>query len=113
MTTEDKILGFIGLAMRAGKVASGYDMALSAISGGQAKLLILSKDISRNTLGKLLKRLESDGIEAPDAYSFSKASRLGDAIGKPDRAVIAITDEGFAKKLSTMLEEYDDTKETD
>ncbi len=113
MISEEQILRFIGLAMRAGKVASGYDVTVSTIANGQARLLMISKDISKNTLGKLLHRIEADGTDAPDAYSFSEARKLGDAIGKPDRAILAITDEGFAGKLSTMLEEYDDTKETD
>jgi len=110
MTEEDKILRFIGLAMRAGKVASGFDAVVSAVRSGDAELLIISKDISANTLSKLMDRV-AESNRSVDAYSFSRARTLGDAIGKPDRAVLAITDKGFADKLALMIEEIDDTKE--
>lgn len=110
MTEEDKILRFIGLAMRAGKVVSGFDAVVSAVRSGNAELLIISKDISANTLNKLMDKV-AECDTSVDAYSFSRARALGDAIGRPDRAVLAITDKGFASKLALMIEEFDDTKE--
>ena len=110
MTEEEKILRFIGLAMRAGKVVSGFDAVVSAVRSGNAELLIISQDISANTLNKLMDKIaECDA--SVEAYGFSRAGDLGDAIGRPDRAVLAITDKGFAGKLALMIEEFDDTKE--
>lgn len=43
----------------------------------------------------------------PDAYSFSTMYELGRAIGKPDRAIVAVTDQGFADKLSAELSKED------
>ena len=111
MTEEDKILRFIGLAMRAGKVVSGFDATVSAMRAGQCRLLILSKDISANTLNKLMDRASECDDDQLTAYSFATARQLGDAIGRPDRAVLAITDQGFATKLAQMIEETDNTKE--
>lgn len=43
----------------------------------------------------------------PDAFSFSTKYELGKAIGKPDRAIVAVTDQGFADKLSAELSKED------
>ncbi|MBO4635977.1 MAG: ribosomal L7Ae/L30e/S12e/Gadd45 family protein [Clostridiales bacterium] len=103
MNEKEKILKFIGLAVRAGKIVSGFDQTVSEIRKGRVELLILSKDISRNTLGKLL-----DIGDLPDAYSFSTAEELGRATGKRDRAIIGITDSGFAGKLRSMFDQYEE-----
>ena len=107
MRDELNILKFLGLAYRAGKVVSGFDQVTAAVRRGQVKLLILASDISRNTLSKLLDEGYRLDAGLPDAYSFSTQAQLGQAIGKPDRALIAITDQGFADKLSDMLSEVE------
>ena len=54
MRDELNILKFLGLAARAGKVISGFDQVESALRRGKVKLLILSSDISKNTLSRIL-----------------------------------------------------------
>ena len=107
MRDELNILRFLGLAAKAGKVTSGYDQVEAALRKGTVSFLILSTDISRNTLSQILDLGEKSGITMPDAYSFATKEQLGRAIGKPDRAVVAITDKGFADKLSAMLAQED------
>ena len=106
MSDKDRILGFIGLAQKAGKTVSGFDHTVDEIRKGGVVLLILSKDISKNTLSKLL-----DVGNLPDAYSFGTADELGRATGKPDRAIIGITDSGFAAKLQTMFDQYEEEED--
>ncbi len=107
MRNELNILRFLGLAAKAGKVISGFDQVESSIRKGTAKLLIISTDISKNTLSHLLDIGAKGDVTMPDAFSFSTMFELGKAIGKPDRAIVAITDTGFADKLSAMLSEED------
>ena len=107
MSDELNILRFLGLAAKAGKVTSGFDQVETALRKGNVKLLILSKDISRNTLSQILDIGAKSDIAMPDAYSFATKEQLGKAIGKPDRAVVAVTDTGFADKLSAMLAKED------
>ena len=107
MSDELNILRFLGLAAKAGKVTSGFDQVESAIRKGNVELLILSKDISRNTLSQILDIGAKGDVKMPDAYSFATKEQLGKAIGKPDRAIVAVTDEGFADKLSAMLSKED------
>ena len=107
MSDELNILRFLGLAARAGKVISGYDQVEASIRKGTVKLLIISGDISRNTLSRLLDIGTKEGVTMPDAFSFSTKYDLGKAIGKPDRAIVAVTDQGFADKLSAELSKED------
>lgn len=107
MSSKEQILSFLGLAMRAGKVISGFDMVVSSLKRKEVKLLIIAEDISRNTLDKLLDVASKLDEDSPDAYSFGTSFELGNAIGKPSRAIIAITENGFATKLSSMFSEID------
>lgn len=106
MDDEEKILRFLGLASRAGAVESGFDAVAGAIVKKKVELLIISRDISRNTLNKLLDL--SNKNEMPSrAYSFSTMEDLGFAIGKPARTLVAVTDQGFANKLASMLDAFE------
>lgn len=111
MKSKQDILRFIGLAMRAGKVVSGYDASAAELMAGRGHLIVISKDISVNTLDSLMSLAERYEGEFPGAYSFATKCELGSAIGKPDRAILVITDKGMADKLSDMLEKYEDTEE--
>ncbi len=106
---EKNILRFIGLAARAGKAVSGSGACEENLRSGKVCLLIVAKDISRNTMDKILDAAKAGGKKTgKDAicYSFSNQDDLGMAIGKSSRAAIAITDEGFARKLDEMLDNY-------
>ena len=52
MTEKERAFGMIGLAARAGKVVSGSDAVKGAIRSGNVELLIITRDISRNSLEK-------------------------------------------------------------
>lgn len=108
--SKSDILKFIGLAYRASKVVSGNDMILDEVAKGKVKLLLIATDISKNTLDKFLGTVAKFDREIP-AYKFADKYSLGSAIGKPDRALVGITDEGFSKKLELMLDRFDNKEE--
>ena len=60
MNAKQRVLGMLGMAQRAGKVISGAEGVASALTSGKAELLIISRDISRNTLDKLLSAAEKN-----------------------------------------------------
>lgn len=99
---DKKILQLLGLCQRAGKVASGETGCLCAVRDSSAELIIVAEDASENT-----KKRFSDSavfynkkiVIIGDKYD------LGRAIGKDERAVLCITDGGFAKKLLGMIEQ--------
>ena len=106
---EQNILRFMGLAARAGKAVSGAGACEENLRSGNAKLLIVAKDISRNSMDKILDAVKAGDKKTGSAvacYSFSTQDKLGMAIGKSGRAAVVITDEGFARKLDEMLDNY-------
>ena len=88
--TKMKIFNLLGLAMRAGKIKSGESV-------------ILASDASSNTLKQMNNKCNSYQVPLK---VFGTRNELGLAIGKSDRVNIGITDNGFAKKLLSMIDEY-------
>jgi len=99
---KEKILQLLGLATRARKVVTGEELVIKEIQKGNAKLVILASDASQNSRKKIQDKCTHYNVEF---HSFSDRYELGHAIGKEKRVVIAITDQGFAKKLSSLLNE--------
>ncbi len=91
---------FLGLANRARKVISGEELVVKEIQRKRAKLVILSEDASENTRKKISDKCSFYRVPL---YYVDSRHELGGAIGKGARVVVAITDEGFAQKLKTML----------
>lgn len=98
----NKILSMIGLAMKAGKVASGEFMTEKMIKSGKAFLVIVSETASDNT--KKMFRNMCTFYEVP-FYTYGTKEDLGHSMGKEFRASLAVTDEGFAKSIGKKLKE--------
>ena len=93
---QDKTLLMLGLAQRAGKVASGEFSTEKAVKSKKAFLVVVASDASDNT-----KKMFSDMCtfyKVPIAFYSDKVS-LGHAIGKEFRASLAVLDEGFGKQI--------------
>lgn len=99
-SVHPNVFNLLGLAMRAGKIVSGEDGVLDVIRSGQASLVILSEDASENTRKRILDKCSSYQI---DCLEFGDRARLGHAIGKWERVVLAVTDQGFAQKMKTYF----------
>lgn len=92
----------LGLANRAQKVISGEALVLKEIRSGRAKLVLLSEDASLNTKKKLQDKCLHYNVTL---YYVANRELLGHAIGKEARVTVALLDEGFAKKLASLLDE--------
>ena len=97
-----KFLSLLGLCKRAGRLAAGEVAAEQAVRKKQAYLLILAEDASKNTKKKFTN--SAAYYELPLAEIGTK-TELGRAIGAEERSIIAITEEGFAKKLKQLAED--------
>ena len=94
-------MSLLGLANRARKLISGEELTVKEIRSGKAKLILLSADASANTTKKITDKCHSYQVPykvVEDRYL------LGKAIGKEARVVVAVLDNGFAKKLVTLLD---------
>lgn len=98
---QNKILSLAGLAMKAGKVASGEFATEKAVKSGLARLVLVAEDASDNT--KKMFANMCDYYKVP-LYFYSDKETLGAAIGRQYRASLALTDEGFAKTVTKEIE---------
>ncbi|MCI8376850.1 MAG: 50S ribosomal protein L7ae [Lachnospiraceae bacterium] len=86
----------IGMAMKAGRVASGEFATEKAVKSGKAALVIVAEAASENTKKKF--RNMCDYYEVPIRFLGQK-EELGHAIGKEFRASLAVLDAGLAKAI--------------
>ncbi|MCM2533423.1 YlxQ family RNA-binding protein [Neobacillus pocheonensis] len=94
-------MSLLGLANRARKIISGEELTVKQIQSGKAKLILLSADASANTTKKITDKCKS--YEIPFKMVENR-HLLGQAIGKEARVVVAVLDDGFARKLVTLLD---------
>lgn len=93
---NENIAFALGLAQKAGKVASGDFAVRSALKSGKAKLLIVAADAAPNSKKDMYYLAEVAGVEVLELLT---RDQLGFAIGKAQRTALAITDFNFAKML--------------
>lgn len=99
--SQDKVLSLIGLAQKAGKVASGEFSTEKSVKSGKSYMVIVAADASDNT-----KKMFSNMCEyykVPVYFLYDKEN-LGHYIGKEFRASLSINDEGFAKSLRKQID---------
>ena len=92
---------FLGLAARGRNLAVGEGRASDCIKSGGAYLIIVSEDASENTKKKFKNSCSFYSVPfttAGDRYS------LGRAIGREFAVVIAVKNEGLAKKLGELCD---------
>lgn len=95
-----KILSMISLAKKAGKLVSGEFAVDAAGKSGEACLVILAEDASDRTRKSVTDMCRF--YEVPWMI-FGTRETLGHAIGKENRAQIAITDANFAAGIQKLL----------
>lgn len=104
---EQALISLLTICRKAGKLLLGFDAAADALKAEQAKLILLSADVSPKTeketrfyAGKYgavpVRRLPFD----MDALAMYFRKRTG---------VFSVADAGFAAKLTAMLPEPQDT----
>ena len=103
MTDPKKIYQMLGMAARARMLIMGEDLVVREIRSGNARLVIVSEDASKNTMKKLTDKSTFYNVEK---HVFGSREELGHAVGKESRVVLALTDAGFASKISGLLNEY-------
>jgi ribosomal protein L7Ae-like RNA K-turn-binding protein len=97
---KDKVLSMLGLAARSRNVVSGGFATEAAVKEGKAALVIIAEDASGNTRKKYSNMCNY--YEVPCAFHGTKAV-LGHSMGKDERSVLAVTDEGFADSIRKHL----------
>ena len=94
MTPKQSAL--LGFARKAKKLVSGEAACEVVLKKGQARLVILAKDVSPNLHKRYSLWCQDEGV--PLILAGDKVS-LGTALGLSPRTVIALTDENFARSI--------------
>ncbi len=104
MSSENDMLGLLGLCLRAGKLVCGDDAVADAIAAGDARLLLLAADAGAG-IRKRTERHAASGV--PVICLTDDAAQLGWALGRRVTAVCCITDIGFAAAAARKAADAD------
>ncbi|MDE7298135.1 MAG: ribosomal L7Ae/L30e/S12e/Gadd45 family protein [Lachnospiraceae bacterium] len=104
LTAQKKMYSLLGLAQKAGALASGEFMTEKAVKEGRARLVLVAEDASENTKKMFRNMCEYYRV---DFRCFSDKETLGHRIGKEFRASLAVKDEGFAEAVKKQLDALD------
>lgn len=110
MSDHSKTLSYLGLALRAGKLASGDEAVLKAVRSGTAKLVFLASDASDNAKKKYRDKCGYYGVPIIEIY---ERRELGRSVGKPERVVVAVTDEGLSGLVRKSLGNHAEVEQID
>ncbi|MGM9539191.1 L7Ae/L30e/S12e/Gadd45 family ribosomal protein [Anaerovibrio sp.] len=103
---EQKILNLLGMAQRAGRVASGDFAVTKAVQGRKARLLLVAADASEDTRKRYRQMAADASIEL---FYLGDRELLGHCIGKDFRAAVAVLDAGFANAIAKHCRSDSDT----
>ncbi|MDE7264426.1 MAG: ribosomal L7Ae/L30e/S12e/Gadd45 family protein [Anaeroplasmataceae bacterium] len=92
----DKILNNLGLCQRANGLLSGEDNVCTELASGKIKYIFLANDASENTKKRIRDKASFYHIELDESYT---SLELSHSIGKENRMVIGIVNQGFLKIL--------------
>ncbi|MBT1071035.1 DUF448 domain-containing protein [Pelotalea chapellei] len=101
---RNRILGFLGLANRAGKVISGGSLVSDAIRGKiKPGIVLVASDVSENIGEKIVVLARVHGI--PCECLLTK-DEFGAILGKAPRSAIAVKPGGFVIQLANEIKRY-------
>ena len=99
MDLNNRFLSLLGLCQKAGKLKSGEFSTEEAIKTGNAWLVIVANDASDNTKKKFK---DSCSFYEIEYMEYGTKEELAHAIGKEERASIAVCDEGFYRSIMKL-----------
>ena len=99
--TKNKVMSYLGLATRAGKVQSGEFSTEKSVKSGRAALVMVAEDASDNTKTKFAAMCTFYKVPI---YIYGTKETLGASIGKELRASLALEDTGFCNAIKKQID---------
>lgn len=96
---KSKFLQFLGLTKKAGKLIEGYNNCEEALKRGKVRLIVLSTDLSKNTMEKFEAYHNKFSTTIIKAYTKEE---LGSILGRSEINVLCVIDEKMSKKLMDL-----------
>ena len=94
--SEERLLGGLGLAARAGRVKVGLDSVGRAIRRGEARAIVIAEDAPKSVRRRLEGLLSNRAI--PHSVVLD-GDRLGKAVGRQRVVVLALTDDSLGRRV--------------
>ncbi len=98
---NNKILGLMGLATRAGKICFGTDSTIDMVEKNKIKLVVVANDCSDRTKARFIGLCEKYKI---NIIIFETIENISKAIGKENKAVIGIKDINLAREIKKIYD---------
>lgn len=96
----NKVYGLLGISSKAGKVISGTDIILEKMERKKVKLVIIAEDASEKTIKNMKYYCNKENVELIIYGNILENSK---AIGKHNRATIAIIDQKLANAIKKLI----------
>ena len=93
---NNKLLGMIGIATKAGKVSAGSESVIENIKFKKAKLVIIAEDASEKTRKNFEFLCKQNNVKI---IVYETIDNLSKAIGKKNKAVLCIKDKNFSEEM--------------
>jgi len=103
-TVTGPVPRMLGLCRRAGKVLSGDTAVEKSVLRNEVKALVMARDAAPRSKEKYIRLAEEKSIPV---FFYASRDELGKLLGKPPRAVVAITDEQLARGVAGAMERGD------
>ena len=94
----------LGMARRAGKLSMGHDMALGAVKGGKAELVIFASDISQRLVGEFEKAVCDSRRTVPCVHIDETINDIHRFIGYK-AGVLTVDDINFSTRINELIKE--------
>ncbi len=98
---KEKILTMLGFAAKAGKIVSGEMGVRATVQKNKAKLMLLATDSAESTREEFLLLAEKNGVTCISGLLMKE---MGMAIGKSNRSILIVLDEGFATQIRENMD---------
>lgn len=100
LVNQNKVNGLLGLASKAGKIICGADATEEAILKRKVFSIIIAEDASTNTKEKFQRIGKESKIYI---FIYGNIEENSRAIGKKNKAVIAIKDKNFSEAICQII----------
>lgn len=95
----DKLMLFLGLVVKAGKMTFGYNLTEADVKKGRCALVLVASDVSDRTLRNTARLCESGGIDM--IRLNMDMDGVAQALGRRS-GVLSVTDVNFAKRIREL-----------
>lgn len=105
---RNKVFSYLGFAARSRNLITGYNTCMMSMTKRKIKLLILTEELSENTIKKMLQQCNKTKTEY---RIFGNAGELSQITGKDGAGVFGVTDRHFAEIICKEIDHIQSERE--